>query len=113
MTYREFLTAVSTNSITDEVIQYATEGIAKHEAELERDRVKRAEKASSPENLALMENILKSLEGATKDASTIASELGVTTSKVSSLCRKLREEGKVTGTKGEKSRSPLMYSLTK
>lgn len=86
MTNKEFLTAVSTNTITEDVIAHATEELAKLNA-----RAESAATAKSKEDAPLLEELTTILSGASRvfTGAELAQKLGVHTSKVTNLCKKV------------------------
>ena len=91
MTNREFLTAVSTNAITEDVIAYATAAIAKMDATNEARKNKPSKTAI--ENAPILENITGILTAEPQTATDIASLVGISTQKASALLRQLVASG--------------------
>lgn len=94
MTNREFFTAILNSNLSDEMKEHAT-------AELKKMDERNSKRSSTmtttqKENIALKEKILSALTTEGKVASALAEELNLSVQKVSSLCRQLVEEGKVT-----------------
>jgi hypothetical protein len=86
MTNKEFLTAVSKNNITAEVIDYATEALRKvNESASNRAAAKSAEDAPLLESLR---NLLTNTDHP-MTAAEIGVALGVHTSKATALCKRL------------------------
>lgn len=106
MTNREFFVSVSKGVITDDVMAHATEQIAK----LDASNAKRAEKqtAKSKENeplkVAIYEYLVANGTKTSPDiavaltASGVGGEDGVSTSKASSMCRQMVDDGRLTVT---------------
>lgn len=95
MTNREFYVAISTAEVADELKQFALDSIAKLDA-------RNAKRSSQPSKTAIANEpikqaILTFLVGRTN---TVASDVGVgcdiSTSKASTLCGQLVEDGKLT-----------------
>ena len=91
MTNREFLTAVSTNAITEEVIAHATEAIAKLDAANEKRKNKPSKTAEA--NAPILEAITGVLTTEPAMASDIATAVGISTQKASALLRQLVASG--------------------
>ncbi len=92
MTNKEFLTNVSLNNITAETIAYATEALRKNnESASNRSEKRKAEDA--PLMASLVDLLTKSTKVLT--ARDIADALGIHTSKVTALCKRV-ENIKVT-----------------
>ena len=94
MTNREFFTAILNSTLSDEMKEHA-------KAELKKMDERNSKRSSTmtttqKENITFKEKILSVLTTEGKVASTIAEELNLSVQKVSSLCRQLVEEGKVT-----------------
>ena len=94
MTNREFYTAIINNTITAEVIDFATAEIGKLDArnEKRRNTPTKAQEA----NVGIKEAIkgyLASVKSAV--ASEIATAVGVSTQKVSALCKQLVDNGEI------------------
>lgn len=97
MTNREFFENVMNGIINDEMMEHATNAIAKLDARNARRKEMPSKK--SKENEPIKANIIDFLNG--KDftvASEIAKGLELTTQKVSALCRQLVENGMLTVT---------------
>ena len=87
MTNREFYTAIVNSDLNDEMKAFATDAIAKLDA-------RNAKRASTPsktqkENAPLIEKIATLLTSEPKLASTLASEMGISTQKASALVKKV------------------------
>ena len=87
MTNREFFTAIVNSDLNDEMKAFATEAIAKLDA-------RNAKRASTPsktqkENAPLIEKIGSLLTSEPKLASTLATEMGISTQKASALVKKV------------------------
>lgn len=93
MTKREFFTAIAEADVADEFRVFAAEEIAKMDAENARNAAKRAEKAK--ENEPYFEKILELVSETPIVASEVAAELGVSTSKASSLLRTLVNDERI------------------
>jgi predicted HTH transcriptional regulator len=91
MTNREFLTAVSTNAITDEVIEHATAALAKLAEANEKRKNKPSKK--SEENAPVIESITGVLSAEPQTASEIALAVGISTQKASALLRQIVASG--------------------
>ena len=99
MTQREFYQAIVEGAtITAELATFATDAIAK----LDKRNEKRAATPSKTaiENAPIKEKIVEFLADKTTPviATTIATEVGITTQKASALARQLVEEGKLVAT---------------
>ena len=98
MTNREFFTAIIESTVSDELRAFATAGIA----ELDRRNALRASKPSKTAiaNAPIKEAIVTYLrEHGQTTASTLATELGITTAKASALAIQLKREGRITTAK--------------
>ena len=87
MTNREFYTAIVNSDLSDEMKAFATEAIEKLDA-------RNAKRASTPsktqkENAPLIEKIASLLTSEPKLASTLATEMGISTQKASALVKKV------------------------
>lgn len=97
MTTREFLTAVKSANINDEITAYAEDGIAKLDA-------KNAKRASTPSKTAIANEPIKAKiveflgQNGSATASDISSALEISTQKASALSRQLVESGVLTVT---------------
>ena len=87
MTNREFFTAIVNSDLNDEMKAFATESIAKLDAR----NAKRANTLSKTQkdNLPLIEKIASLLTSEPKLASTLATEMGISTQKASALVKKV------------------------
>lgn len=99
MTQREFYQAIVEGAVvTAELATFATDAIAK----LDKRNEKRAATPSKTaiENAPIKEKIVEFLTGKPEPiiATTIATEVGITTQKASALARQLVEEGKLVAT---------------
>lgn len=95
MTEREFLTKViASENISQELIDHATEAIAKLDAR--NDKRKNTKSKAQIENEGVMATILEALATAPMVASEIATAVGISTQKASALCKLLADGGKVT-----------------
>lgn len=83
MTKREFYIAVTEAEVAEEIKEFALKEIEKLDAENARNAAKRAEKAK--ENEPYFEKILELVGETPIVASEVGAELGVSTSKASSL----------------------------
>ena len=95
MTNREFFTAIIESEVSDELKNFATEAIAK----LDKRNTSRASKLSKTAiaNAPIKEAIIAYLrEHGQTTASTLATELGITTAKASALATQLKKEGLIT-----------------
>ena len=96
MTKRELYTAVINGEITPEVIEGFKE-------EIEKMNARNAKRANTPskraiENEPIKANIVEFISGCDErvTATTVAEALGLSTQKVSALCRQLVEAGSLT-----------------
>ena len=87
MTNREFYTAIVNSDLSDEIKTFASESIAKLDAR----NAKRANTLSKAQkdNLPLIEKIASLLTSEPKLASTLATEMGISTQKASALVKKV------------------------
>ena len=94
---REFLNAVIANTITAEVIAYATEGIAKLDARNEKRKatLTKAQKENEP----IAQAILEALANGGMLGVDLATAIGQTTQKTNGVAGNLVKEGKVVKTK--------------
>lgn len=93
MTKREFLNAIATGTVNEEVIAKANELIAQMDAENAKRRERPSKKAV--ENAPLIERIVNEILGEEVMTATMVGEaLGVSTQKASALCRAAVKEGK-------------------
>ena len=91
MTNREFLTAVSTNAITEDVIAHAAAQIEKLDAANEKRKNKPSKTAEA--NAPILENITGILTAEPQTATDIAGLVGISTQKASALLRQLVASG--------------------
>lgn len=87
MTKREFYIAITEAEVAEEIKEFALKEIEKLDADNARNAAKRAEKAK--ENEPYFEKILELVGETPIVASEVAAQLGVSTSKASSLLRTL------------------------
>ena len=87
MTKREFYIAITEAEVAEEIKEFALKEIEKLDADNARNAAKRAEKAK--ENEPYFEKILELVGETPIVASEVAAELGVSTSKASSLLSSL------------------------
>ena len=94
---REFLNAVIANTITAEVIAYATEGIAKLDARNEKRKatLTKAQKENEP----IAQAIIEALANGGMLGVDLATAIGQTTQKTNGVAGNLVKEGKVVKTK--------------
>ena len=87
MTQREFFNAVINGTVTEEMVQFATESIAKLDAR----NAKRAstESKTQKENAPLIAKIATLLTSEPKLASELASEMGISPQKAGALAKKV------------------------
>lgn len=93
MTNREFFTAISTASVSDELKAFALDSIAKLDARNEKRTSKPSKTALA--NEPIKASILELLANGAKVASEIGATLEISTNKASALCVQLAKEGKV------------------
>ena len=91
MTNREFLTAVSTNAITEDVIAHATAQIEKLDAANEKRKNKPSKTAEA--NAPIVSAITDILTAEPQTATDIAGLVGISTQKASALLRQLVASG--------------------
>lgn len=91
MTNREFLTAVSTNAVTEDVIAYAAAQLVKMDEANERRKNKPSKTAEA--NAPILENITGILTAEPQTATDIAGLVGISTQKASALLRQLVASG--------------------
>lgn len=93
MTNREFFSAIISSNLSAEIVEFATNSLAKLDQRNEKRRDTMTKEQIA--NCNLKADILKVL---TKPmvASEIASTLGISTQKVSALCKQLVDEGSLT-----------------
>jgi len=112
MTTREFFNSIINHEITDEVLQFAEDGLAKLDA-------KNAKRASTPSKTAIANEPIKAqiadlvADKGTCTASDISADLGISTQKASALAKQLVEAGtlKVEDIKVPKKGTVKAYSL--
>ena len=94
MTNREFFTAISTASVSDELKEFATAELAKLDAKNEKRRntPTKAQIANEPIKAGIVEYLTANGKAV---ASELATALGVSTQKVSALCKALVDGGTV------------------
>ena len=111
MTEREFLTAIlAVEGIAPDLADHASASIAKLDAK--NAKRKTTETKEQKENKELMSRILTLLADGAMIAKDLASALKVSTSKVSSLCTKLKAEGLITSVEVKNGKSKCQqYSL--
>lgn len=93
MTKREFYIAITEAEVAEEIKEFALKEIEKLDADNARNAAKRAEKAK--ENEPYFEKILALVGETPVVASEVAVELGVSTSKASSLLRTLVNDERI------------------
>lgn len=93
LTMRDFYNAVINGNVTDEVIAYAKDGIAKLDAKNEKR--KNTPTKAQEANAELKGKILEVLANGAKVASEIGVALSVSTQKASALLLQLVNDGKV------------------
>ena len=92
MTRRDFLTNVSTGTMTDEIMAFAAAEIEKMDAANEKRKEKVSKKAE--ENQPLIDRIVNEILGAEPMTATdVAAVLEVSVQKASSLCRAAMAQG--------------------
>ena len=91
MTNREFLTAVSTNAITEDVIAHAAAQLVKMDEANEKRKNKPSKTAEA--NAPIVENITGILTAEPQTATDIAGLVGISTQKASALLRQLVASG--------------------
>ena len=91
MTNREFLTAVSTNAITEDVIAHAAAQLVKMDEANEKRKNKPSKTAEA--NAPILENITGILTAEPQTATDIAGLVGISTQKASALLRQLVASG--------------------
>lgn len=96
MTNREFFTAVANGNVTEEVIAHASAAISKLDAALEKRKNTPSKK--DVENAPILEAITNALTTEPVVAADIATAVGISTQKASSLLRKLVASGVATVT---------------
>lgn len=96
MTNREFLTAVSTNAITEDVIAHAAAQIEKLDAANEKRKNKPSKTAEA--NAPIVEALTAALTADPQTAADLAVVVGISTQKASSLLRQIVASGVATAT---------------
>lgn len=96
MTNREFFTAVANGTMNDEVMAHAVSAIEKLDAALEKRKNTPSKKDA--ENAPILEAITNALTTEPVVAADIATAVGISTQKASSLLRKLVASGVATVT---------------
>ena len=91
MTNREFLTAVSTNAVTEDVIAYAAAQLVKMDEANEKRKNKPSKTAEA--NAPILESITGILTAEPQTATDIAGLVGISTQKASALLRQLVASG--------------------
>lgn len=112
MTQREFYTAIVNGEMNEEVMAFATEGIAKLDA-------RNAKRASTPSKTAIANEPIKASiveflgDGESHIAKEVGEALNISTSKASALCGQLVKVGTLTATevKLPKVGKRVAYSL--
>lgn len=95
MTQREFLTAIQTGTVNEEVQAYATEALAKLTAKA----ANRKPTATQKENEVLVAKMFAAMEtGVTYTAAQLGELIGVTTQKATALAKMLVAQGVATQT---------------
>lgn len=95
MTNREFLNAIINGEVTDEVVTMAKEEIKKLDARNEKRRTTMTKEQTANEGVkAQIVEFIGDKKAVV--ASEIAQGVGVSTQKVSALCKQLVDEGKLT-----------------
>lgn len=96
MTKRDFYNAIANGQITDELMNFATEQIARMDSANEKRKNTLSKKQE--ENEAVKVEILTHLDTEPKTATTIGELMGISTQKASALLRQLVNDGKATVT---------------
>lgn len=92
MTKRDFYTAITNGTLTDEVVEFATNEIAKMDTANEKRKEKASKKAL--ENQPLIDRIANEILGTEPMTATdVATVLEVTVQKASALCRAAVDQG--------------------
>lgn len=103
MTNREFFESVKNGNITEDVKAHAAAAITKLDEQADKRKGKAAEKTSA-ENAPIIAALLAECKAApdtAKPASMLATAVGVSTAKASSLLVKLATEGRLVQTEGK------------
>lgn len=92
MTNREFFTAIINSSVSDELVAHATAELEKLDAKnaKRKNTISKTQRENEPIKASIVEHL--TANGASV-ASAIATALGITTQKASSLCGVLVKEG--------------------
>ena len=100
MTNREFFTAITNGTITEEVVAHATAALAKLDAtnEARKNKVSPKEAEKQAADAVIREQIFALLTSDPQTAADLGAAVGVTTNKASAELRKLVAEGRVTKT---------------
>lgn len=95
MTQREFFTAIINANVAEELKEFAQNGIEKLDARNEKRSTSLSK--TQKENAPILEAILNFINGSDElvSSNTIATTIGITTAKASSLAGKLAKEGKI------------------
>ena len=96
MTKREFYNAIANGQITDELMNFTTEQIARMDSANEKRKNTLSKKQE--ENEVVKTEILTRLDTEPKTATTIGELMGISTQKASALLRQLVNDGKATAT---------------
>ena len=92
MTNREFLTAIATNStLSAEIVEHATNEIAKLDAANEKRKNKPSKTAI--ENEPIIASLTNALTSDPQTAADLAAQVGISTQKASSLLRQIVASG--------------------
>jgi predicted Rossmann fold nucleotide-binding protein DprA/Smf involved in DNA uptake len=112
MTNREFLIAITTADVADELKAYAEERLAKMDATNEARKNKPSKKAV--ENAPIMEQIYNEILGdEAMPASAVAEAAGISPQKASALLRALVAEGKATAADAKLTKKGTVKVYTK
>lgn len=96
MTKREFYNAIANGQMTDELMDYATEQIARMDSANEKRKNTLSKKQE--ENEAVKAEMVKHLGTEPMTATTVGELMGISTQKASALLRQLVNDGKATVT---------------
>ena len=96
MTKREFYNAIANGQMTDEIMEFATEQIARMDSANEKRKNTLSKKQE--ENKAVKAEMLKHLDTEPMTATTVGELMGISTQKASALLRQLVNDGKATAT---------------
>ena len=91
MTNREFLTAVSTNAVTEDVIAYAAAQLVKMDEANEKRKNKPSKTAEA--NAPIVASLTNALTADPQTAADLAEAVGISTQKASSLLRQIVASG--------------------